>query len=167
MAGHSCPKDGVDSPSLCPAIHVFATNTHVRIPATPRCPGFAKFSLPRKSEGAGNAGRRCARSRVCSVESTRVSHHGHTGQRRHSLRNGFNGLLRALPGEPGLLSPSPRNAKALSRVDASVGASGPHGFAVRRPPRTPCEETSVHRTLPRVRGDREPPLLLGQDGARA
>ena len=43
-------------------------------------------------------GARCARSRVCSVESTRVSHHGHTGITRHSPRNGFNGFLRALPG---------------------------------------------------------------------
>jgi hypothetical protein len=29
------------------------------------------------------------------VESTRVSHHGHTGLARHSPRNGFNGFLRA------------------------------------------------------------------------
>jgi hypothetical protein len=61
----------------------------------------------------------------------------------------------------------PAQCEALSRVDASVGASGPHGFAVRPSPRTPCEVTSVHRFLPRVRGDREPPLLVGQDGAKA
>src|ERR1700730_6876596 len=41
-------------------------------------------------------GARCARSRACSVENTRVSHHGHTGYTRHSPRNGFNGFLRAL-----------------------------------------------------------------------
>jgi hypothetical protein len=34
-------------------------------------------------------GARRARSRVRSVESTRVSHHGHTGITRHSPRNGF------------------------------------------------------------------------------
>src|SRR5882724_2492603 len=34
-------------------------------------------------------GARCARSRACRVESTRVSHHGHTGITRHSPRNGF------------------------------------------------------------------------------
>jgi hypothetical protein len=44
-------------------------------------------------------GAQCARSRVCSVERTRVSHHGHTGNARHSPRNGFNGFLRALPGD--------------------------------------------------------------------
>ena len=41
-------------------------------------------------------GARSARSRACRVESTRVSHHGHTGITRHSPRNGFNGFLRAL-----------------------------------------------------------------------
>ena len=35
------------------------------------------------------------------VVNPRVSHHGHTGNTRHSPRNGFNKLLRALPGEPG------------------------------------------------------------------
>ena len=55
-------------------------------------------------------------------------------RRKHSgipRADGFNGFLRARPGEPGLLSPSPRNALALSRVDISVGISGPHDFAVR------------------------------------
>ena len=41
------------------------------------------------------------------VESTRVSHHGHTGNTRHSPRNGFNGFLRALPGDRAFLPPSP------------------------------------------------------------
>jgi hypothetical protein len=45
-----------------------------------------------------------ARSRVWCVESTRVSHYGHTENTRHSPRNGFNGLLRDLLGEPGFLA---------------------------------------------------------------
>ena len=52
-------------------------------------------------------GAQCARSRACSVVNTRVSHHGHTGNTRHSPRNGFNGFLRALPGDRALLPPSP------------------------------------------------------------
>src|SRR6202023_3641652 len=64
------------------------------------------------------------------VVSTRVSHHGHTGITRHSPRNGFNGFLRALPGDRALLPPS--SAKiAFRELDASVGTSGPHDFAVR------------------------------------
>jgi hypothetical protein len=50
---------------------------------------FAEKSYPLISEGAGNAGRRCARSRAWCVVSTRVSHHGHTENTRHSPRNGF------------------------------------------------------------------------------
>src|ERR1700730_5654315 len=54
-------------------------------------------------------------------------------------RNGFNGFLRALPGDRAVLPPSPADMFALSPVgrthlrdlDAGVGASGPHDFAVR------------------------------------
>src|SRR5256714_6208064 len=61
-------------------------------------------------------------------------------------RNGFNGFLRALPGDRALLPPSltdmfclsPVGPTQLRELDASVGASGPHDFAVRnnisRPP---------------------------------
>jgi hypothetical protein len=49
---------------------------------------------------------------------------------RHSLRDGFNGVLRALPGDRALLSPSSAGV-AFRRFDSSVEESGPHGFAVR------------------------------------
>jgi hypothetical protein len=49
---------------------------------------------------------------------------------RHSPRNGFNGFLRALLGDRAFLSPSPREMY-FAKLDASVGASGPHDFAVR------------------------------------
>jgi hypothetical protein len=42
-----------------------------------------------KSEGAGNAGRSMRPQPRVVVENTRVSHHGHTGNTRHSPRNGF------------------------------------------------------------------------------
>ena len=44
-------------------------------------------------------GARCTRSPVCSVESTRVVATGRTGTPGIPARNGFNGLLRALPGD--------------------------------------------------------------------
>jgi hypothetical protein len=62
---------------------------------------------PSHQRAQGMPGAWCARSRACSVESTRVSHHGHTGNTRHSPRNGFNGFLRALPGDRAFLPPSP------------------------------------------------------------
>src|SRR5712664_4069267 len=54
-------------------------------------------------------------------------------------RNGFNGFLRALPGDRALLPPSSADMSCLSpvgptrlrKLDASVEASGPHDFAVR------------------------------------
>jgi len=58
-------------------------------------------------EGAGNAGRPPRpQPRVQNKKAHEHSHHGHTGITRHSLRNGFNGFLRALPGDRAFLSPS-------------------------------------------------------------
>jgi hypothetical protein len=91
----------------------------------------ARFAInfrPLIQRAQGMPGAQCARSRAWCVVNTRVSHHGHTGNTRHSPRNGFNGFLRALPGDRALLPPSSAVARQL---DASVGASGPHDFAVR------------------------------------
>jgi hypothetical protein len=74
-------------------------------------------------------GARCARSRVWCVESTRVSHHGHTGNTRHSPRNGFTAYI-ALSPVTGLVCHR-RLRSRLRKLDASVGASGPHDFTVR------------------------------------
>ena len=52
----------------------------------------------------------------------------------------------------------------LHQLDASVGASGPHGFAVRKLSafvNTPPASTA---SLPYVRDDRETPLCVGRDG---
>src|SRR6202162_5331858 len=55
------------------------------------------------------------------VESTRVSHHGHTGNARHSPRNGFNGFLRALPGDRACLPPSPPRSLLLENLTPASG----------------------------------------------
>jgi hypothetical protein len=98
------------------------------------------WNLPPK-EGVGNAG--CPlhprpRVHLVVVERTRV-----TTSTPESpgvpARNGFNGFLRALPGDRACLPPSPADRSCLSpvgptrlrKLDASVGASGPHDFAVR------------------------------------
>jgi hypothetical protein len=47
---------------------------------------------------------------------------------------------------------------ASRELDASVGASGPHGFAVRRQCDSSFDIARVHRIPSRVRDDREPPL---------
>ena len=107
-------------------------------------------------------------------------------------RNGFNGFLRALPGDRAVLPPSPTDMFCLSPVgptqlrelDASVGASGPHDFAVRcnisrplavdrsqafrqpalqsRRMQNAAASTASH---PNVRDDHDTPLFSGRDGA--
>jgi hypothetical protein len=52
----------------------------------------------------------------------------------------------------------PRDAKHHRELDASIGASGPHDFAVRFGA-VRQERRRVHRIPPRVRDDREPPLV--------
>src|SRR6266851_4660456 len=122
-------------------------------------------------EGVGNAG--CPlhprpRVHLVVVERTRV-----TTSTPESpdvpARNGFNGFLRALPGDRACLPPSPTDMSCLSPVgptrlrelDASVGASGPHDFAVRsnisrqravdrsRIPENPPCDPIARKTLPR------------------
>ena len=51
-----------------------------------------------------------------------------------------------------------RDAKHHRQLDASVGASGPHDFAVRRSGALVRSAIRVHRIPPRVRDDRETPL---------
>ena len=116
-------------------------------------------------EGVGNAG--CQphpQPRVGRIETTRVSHHGYS--RNHPAfphANGFNGFLRALPGDRAFLSPSP--ADHLCRLDASVEASEPHDFAVRFAHHSSKAPKRPPHPAPNVRDDRETPLLSGWDGA--
>jgi hypothetical protein len=78
------------------------------------------------------------------------SHHRFSQIIRHSLRDGFNGVLRALPGDRAFLPPS--SARSSRRLDTSVGVSGPHDFSVRigivRPRATRAATRCVHR-IPR------------------
>jgi hypothetical protein len=71
---------------------------------SPQTPPFGRARLPRWP----------ARSRAWCVGNTRVSHHGDTGNTRHSPRNGFNGLLRDLPGDRACLSPSSADTANLT-----------------------------------------------------
>ncbi|MGB6253889.1 MAG: hypothetical protein WBF62_11590, partial [Bradyrhizobium sp.] len=72
-----------------------------------------------------------ARSLACQKEKhTSKVTAGSLDTSQHSPHEWFYGFLRALPGEPGLLSPSPARSSP-HRLDISVGISGPHDFAVR------------------------------------
>ena len=80
----------------------------IRILAARIAPGLCKNLVPPKQRAQGMPDARRVRSRAWCVVNTRVSHHGHAGNVRHSPRNGFNGLLRALPSDRAFLPLSPR-----------------------------------------------------------
>ena len=114
---------------------------HVRIPAAQCARVMHEFFAPEKQRAWGMPGARCTRSLVCSVGwwHTSVVTTVAPGSPGIPARNGFNGFLRALPGDRAFLSPSladmaclrPVGPTCLRKLDASVGASGPHDFAVR------------------------------------
>ena len=83
-----------------------------------------------------------------------------SGGIRHSLRNGFTSYI--------VLSPADRAcchrrlADTSATLDASIGASGPHDFAVRIST-VRQRHIHVHRIPSRVCDDRETPLISGRD----
>src|SRR6202040_3331967 len=93
---------------------------------------YSFISRPLQSKGAGNAGRPMRPIAACAmvmVERTRVSQV--TPESPGTPRAMVYGLFRALPGEPGFLATVTPEKLASQELDASVGASGPHDFAVR------------------------------------
>jgi hypothetical protein len=87
------------------------------------CPSFVSRSAPKKSEGAGNAGCPLHPRPVCR-KNAHGSHHRYSGINRRSLRNGFNGLCRALPGDEFVLSPSPADLMAIKPGWADLASAG-------------------------------------------
>ena len=94
-------------------------------------------------------GARCTGGLVCNRH--KECAHEHTGQRRHPTfpAQWLYGLYRALPGRAGLVVTVAREKLASHELDASIGASGPHDFAVRirRIRLAPFASTASHRTF--------------------
>ena len=98
-----------------------------------------RFACPQKKgrarpsrEGAGKTG--CAlhpRSRVQICAKKRTRAYRFSGGNPAFPAQWLYGLLRALPGDRLCCHRHKRDAKRHRRLDASVGASGPHDFAVR------------------------------------
>src|ERR1700736_2562875 len=81
-------------------------------------PGYAcTLSLLEEERAQGKPGVRCTRGPTCKGRKHVGRHHRFTGPVRPSLRNGFNGFFRPLPGARALLPPSPRRLTAsLARL---------------------------------------------------
>jgi hypothetical protein len=92
-------------------------------------PGFAQ-AVPSEIRGRRECRARRAHPQP-RVQSKKAHELVTAGRRfaRHSPRNGFNGFLRALPGDRAVCHR--RQRSCLRQLDASIGASGPHDFAVR------------------------------------
>src|ERR1700692_3568150 len=129
--------------------------------AAQRARGFDKTSAPKRAWGMPGA--QCTRSLVCAVvvqDAHEYSQRSHRKSPGIPARNGFNGFLRALPGDRAFLSPSPAKT-CFRKLDTSVEASGPHDFSVRKQNALVRSAARVHRIQPRVRDDRDTPLEWG------
>jgi len=118
--------------------HSVIPHTALHLPRR-HAPGLCVHFPPERAWGMPGA--RCTRSPLCNKKAQGWKPQVHRKSPGIPARNGFNGFLRALPGERACLPPSPRGSRRVSplgltspsaKLDASVGASGPHDFAVRR-----------------------------------
>src|SRR6266478_9116096 len=126
---------------------------------------FIGTSCPLQIRGRRECRAPDAPAAACGVvESTRVSHHGHTGNTRHPPRNGFNGFLRALPGDRAFLPPSSLRSLLLKNLTPASGRQD-HTTSPSASQHVRQYAAHVHRIPTHVRDDREPPLLSDRDGA--
>ena len=142
-------------------------------PATRSRPGVAiNFALTEEKRTQGMPGDGLTHGPPATRKAG-GSHHRFSRINRHSLRDGFNGFLRALPGDRAFLPPSPaRRETRLCGLSLSVGRPGPHDFAVRishvrptchpRPPhpRPTCRDDRPKRPSSSRRDAREHPRDL-------
>src|SRR5580704_6306906 len=112
-------------------------------------------------EGAGNAGCRPHPWPACNKKSRRQSPQVQPDHPAFPAQ-WFYGLYRALPGDRAFLPPSSRRISP-AQLSASVGAPGPHDFAVRFRRRSSCVAKASTASRPNVRDDRETPLLVRRD----
>jgi len=112
----------------------------------------------------GKPGARRTRSLACELKKAHeYSHHRFAGFNRPSLRNGFNGFLRTLPGDRAFCHRRLQDHHLTSLTSASgcqdhttspSASSAVRLAASKRPP----------HPAPNVRDDREAPLLSRRDG---
>jgi len=141
----------------------FLAMTHLHIPAARMASGSSR-QCPSQTEGAGNAGRVThPQPRVRNKKAHEIVTTGPPQRAGIPCANGFNGLLRALPGESGFLATIAGAMRNITRqLDASVEASGPHDFAVRNAaPFVSRHGSRPPHPAPNVRDDRDTPLFAG------
>ena len=123
-------------------------------------PSFVRFTPAKQERAQETPGASRTRSLACEVEGAHErSHHRFSRIARRFLRNGFNGLWRALPGDR--LFCHRHRRKTFRRLDFSVEKSGPRDFAVHvRRPRLARRSCPPH-PAPYVRDDSRNAPLVG------
>ena len=135
-------------------------------------PRFALETLPSKKQRAqGRPGARCTRGLVCKCAQRNAHEHtGTGGASRPSLRSGFTAYSVLSPVNGSFATVAAWISRSIRRIDALPRDLTP---APRRQDHTTSPYASrplvlhahrVHRIPPRVRDDREPPLLSGETG---
>src|ERR1700687_2459437 len=111
----------------------------------------------------GKPGARCTRSLVCSVlVAHECSHYRFTGTPSFPCAMVLTAYFVLSP-VTGLCCHR-RRADNSAKLDASVGASGPHDFTVRVSTIRQASRPRPPHPVPYVRDDRETPLCVGRDG---
>src|ERR1700686_4907411 len=80
---------------------------------------------------------------------------------QHSPRNGFNGFLRALPGDRALLPPSPPRSLLLENLTPASGRQDHTASPSADNALSSAASSASIASRPYVRDDRETPLLCG------
>ena len=128
-------------------------------------PRFAKNLRLKRKEAQGRPGARCTRGLVCiDVQKMRTRAYRFSGNTPAFPAQWSYGLYRALPGDRLSCHRHQRDAKHHRRLDASIGASGPHDFAVRNDTiRQLCRSRPPH-PAPTFVTIGQTPLFVGRDG---
>ncbi|MHC2165142.1 hypothetical protein ACVL5V_007563 [Bradyrhizobium ottawaense] len=124
------------------------SRTRLRILAASSARALLSACPPEDQEGAGKAGRRLAPAIPCAGSNAHGWITGDAGTSQPSLRDGLNGVLRALLGERCTIAPvALRDDRCAHRLAATSPqglthrprASGPHDFSVRAHLRRPLD----------------------------
>jgi hypothetical protein len=134
----------------------------------PRSRGAIRPSCAVGRSLQGSRGRRECRERsapaaACATKSTRVSNHRYAASAGIPCAMVLR-LMSRSPRGPGSFAPVIPEKLASQELSASVGAPGPHAFAVRNSIARLATPLRPPHPAPNVRDDREAPLLWVRDG---
>jgi len=146
-------------PSYASSIPRARSDARLTVPAARPCARVRQIVPLLKQRAQGMPGAPCAHSLACKTK--KHTSKSTAGRRfaRHSPRNGFTASSALSLVNRAFLPPSLATMQAhRHQLDASVGASGPHGFAVREPRPRQLRKLASIASRPTLVTIRETPL---------